>query len=85
MPARAGGATRAVVIRTGAADGLLIAPIGSTGRWAALRALHQAMQRLRENGSRPSLSFVIAIAEDGRIVPGRDPSASVFLLGYRST
>jgi hypothetical protein len=42
------------------------------------------MARLRQAGLRPWLSFVIAIAEDGRIVPGRDPEASVFLLGYRT-
>jgi hypothetical protein len=42
------------------------------------------MARLREAGLRPGLSFVFALAEDGRIVPGRDPEASVFVLGYRA-
>jgi hypothetical protein len=42
------------------------------------------MARLRQAGLQPWLSFVIAIAEDGRIVPGRDPEARVFLLGYRT-
>jgi hypothetical protein len=42
------------------------------------------MARLRQDGLRPGLSFVVALAADGRIVPGRHPDASVFLLGYRT-
>jgi hypothetical protein len=83
MPARTA-PVAATIVRTSAADGLMMAPIRKGGAWAALRALHEAMARLREAGARPGLSFVIALAEDGRIVHGRDPDASVFLLGYRS-
>ncbi len=85
MPARiARGADRATIARTTPADGLMVAPIRTGGRWAALRALHEGMHRLRYDGLRPALSFVIAIAEDGRIVPGRDPAAAIFILGYRA-
>jgi hypothetical protein len=62
----------------------MLAPVSARGRWAALRALHEGMARLREAGLRPGLSFVFALADDGRIVPGRDPEASVFVLGYRA-
>ena len=85
MPARtARGSTRATIARTSAADGLMLAPIRTSGRWAALRALHEGMHRLRAEGLQPALSFVIAIADDGRIVPGRDPAAALFILGYRA-
>jgi hypothetical protein len=85
MPARtARGAARATIARTTTADGLMVAPIRAGGRWAALRALHEGMHRLRDDGLKPALSFVIAIAEDGRIVPGRDPAAVLFVLGYRA-
>jgi hypothetical protein len=85
MPARtARGAGRATIVRTGTADGLMLAPIRPRGRWAALRALHRGMHELRGEGMQPVLSFVIALAQDGRIVPGRDPEASIFLLGYRA-
>jgi hypothetical protein len=84
MPARSTRASlRPTVLQSGA-DGLMLAPVGSRGRWGALRALHEGMARLREAGLRPGLSFVFALAEDGRIVPGRDPEASVFVLGYRA-
>jgi hypothetical protein len=83
MPAKTRSSS-ATIIRTSAADGLMLAAVRPGGRWAALRALHQGMARLRQAGLRPWLSFVIAIAEDGRIVRGRDPEASVFLLGYRT-
>jgi hypothetical protein len=85
MPARtARGAARATIARTTPADGLMLAPIRTGGRWAALRALHEGMHNLRDQGLQPALSFVIAIAEDGRIVPGRDPAAALFILGYRA-
>jgi hypothetical protein len=74
----------ASIIRTSPADGLMVAAVRPGGRWSALRALHEGMARLRQGGLRPDLSFVVALADDGRIVPGRDPEASVFLLGYRS-
>jgi hypothetical protein len=83
MPARTRSSS-ATIIRTSTVDGLMVAALRPGGRWAALRALHQGMARLRQAGLQPWLSFVIAIAEDGRIVPGRDPEARVFLLGYRT-
>jgi hypothetical protein len=65
------------------ADGLLVAPVGSHGRWAALRALRDGMNGLRRGGIAPHLSFIVALARDGRIVPGKDPDAALFVLGYR--
>ncbi len=85
MPARTSRSNPASIFPTSSADGLMVASVRTGGRWAALRALHDGMHRLRQAGLRPALSFVIAVADDGRIVPGRDPEASVFLLGYRAS
>jgi hypothetical protein len=38
---------------------------------------------VRREGLFPAVSYVYAISGDGRIVPGRDPGAAVFLLAYR--
>ena len=65
------------------ADGLVLAPVAERGPWAALRALRTAMIELRRAGLFPAVSYVYAISGDGRIVPGRDPGAAVFLLAYR--
>lgn len=83
MPAN-GRRSSATLIRTADADGLMVASVRPGGRWAALRALHQGMARLRNAGLSPDLAFVVALADDGRVVAGRDPEASVFLLGYRT-
>jgi hypothetical protein len=64
-------------------DGLLLVPIGARGAWGALRSVHQAMASLRQNGSSPRTAFVVAMSPEGRIVPGRDREASVFVVGYR--
>ncbi len=64
-------------------DGILLAPVSGQGPWTALRELHGAMAGLRRGGRTPELTFVHAIAHDGRIVPGRHPEAAVFVLGYR--
>jgi hypothetical protein len=64
-------------------DGILLAPVSGRGPWTALRELHGAMAGLRREGLTPELTFVHAIATDGRIVPGRHPEAAVFVLGYR--
>jgi hypothetical protein len=72
------------IIRMSPAEGLMVAGVRPGGRCSALRALHEGMARLRQDGLRPGLSFVVALAADGRIVPGRHPDASVFLLGYRT-
>jgi hypothetical protein len=53
------------------------------GAWEALRGLHAAMADLRGGGLFPKLTFVYAIAEDGRLVHGRHPDAAIFVLGYR--
>jgi hypothetical protein len=81
MPANRATSTM-VSSRTG--DGLLVAPIGARGRWAALRSLRAGMAALRKAGGHPVLDFVLALSEDGRPVPGRSPDASLFVLGYRS-
>ena len=74
------------LIRTAPAEGLIMARVGPRGRWAALRALHGAMADVRRlRGDEVGLAFIVALAADGRIVPGRDPAATVFVLGYRST
>ena len=64
-------------------DGMLLAPVAGRGTWGALRDLHETMAGLRRDGLAPELTFVYAIAGDGRIVPGRHPDAAVFVLGYR--
>jgi hypothetical protein len=61
-------------------DGLIIAPIDGGGVWSALRALRRGMQRLGEGGH---AAFITAMSSDGRIVTGRDPDASVLVMGYR--
>ena len=66
-----------------APDGMLLAPVTDQGLWEALRELHEAMAGIRRGGRAPELSFVYAISDDGRIVPGRHPDAAVFVLGYR--
>lgn len=63
-------------------DGLLLAPIGHRGMWPALRTLRTGMAGLRRGGLRPRMTFVIALAEDGHVVPGRHPDARLFILGY---
>lgn len=69
-------------VPTKLAEGVLVAPIGPRGRWAALRALRAGMSELRNTGSRPVLRFVLALAEDGRVVSGRSPEAVLFVLAY---
>jgi hypothetical protein len=64
-------------------EGLLAAHVGRRGKWAALRSLHAAMADVRKVHGEASLSFIMALAGDGRLVSGRDPDAAVFLLGYR--
>ncbi len=66
------------------ADGLLVAALGHRGRWSALRDLRAGMAELRQAGRDPSLSFVMALSGDGRVVAGRDPDVALFVLGYRS-
>ncbi len=83
MPARDTPADTPVEVLSARTDGVLLVPIGARGAWGALRSVHQAMASLRENGSSPKAAFVVAMAPDGRIVPGRDREASVFMVGYR--
>jgi hypothetical protein len=66
-----------------APDGILMAEVTGHGPWGALRDVHAAMAGLRREGRVPELTFVYAIAGDGRIVPGRHPDAAVFVVGYR--
>lgn len=64
------------------ADGLLVAAIREEGVWAALCALRQGMLGLA--APRPRASFVAAITDDGRLVRGQDPDATLLVLGYRA-
>ena len=64
-------------------DGILLAQVSGHGPWTALRELHGAMAGLRREGRTPELTFVHALARNGRIVPGRHPEAAVFVVGYR--
>lgn len=82
MPARN---TPSVEVLSARTDGVLLVPIGPRGVWGALRSVHRAMASLRDNGSSPKTAFVVAMSPDGRIVPGRDQEASVFVVGYRLT
>jgi hypothetical protein len=68
---------------TAPADGLLMASLERRGRWSALRDLRAGMAELRQAGEDPSLSFVMAVSRDGRLVGGRDPDVALFILGYR--
>ena len=85
MPAMNTPADTSVEVLSARTDGVLLVPIGARGVWGALRSVHQAMASLRENGSSPKAAFVVAMAPDGRIVPGRHREASVFVVGYRMT
>lgn len=82
MPANT---TSSATVPAKVADGLLVAPIGTRGRWAALRSLRAGMAALRDAGEQPVLHFVMALSEDGRLVSGRSPDASIFVLAYRVT
>jgi hypothetical protein len=65
-------------------DGVLLVPIGPRGNWpAALRSAHRPMASLRDSGAMPRTAFVVAMSSEGRIVPGRNGEASVFVVGYR--
>ncbi len=63
-------------------DGLILAPIDGSA-WNALRALRSAMAGLHRSGRRARLSWILAVSRDGRIVPGRDIHAVLFVMGYR--
>lgn len=63
--------------------GLVSVPVGPNGRWGALRDLRAAMADVRTHGADPRLSFIVALARDGRVVSGRDPDVAMFVLGYR--
>jgi len=65
------------------ADGLLLAPIGDGGTWAAIRALRSGMRRVT-GGTAPRAAFLTAISGEGRVVTQDDPRASVLVLGYRT-
>ncbi|MGH2766287.1 MAG: hypothetical protein ACRDKA_10300 [Actinomycetota bacterium] len=66
-----------------AADGIVLAPIGGPGPWHALGALRGAMRELRNQGLRPRVSYVFAVAADGRIVPSRGDDAVLLVMAYR--
>jgi hypothetical protein len=75
---------QATVIEVGTSvDGVLLAPIPSRGPWSAMRAMRSAMAQMRQRGLAPRLAFVYALTRGGRIVAGRNPDATLFVLGYR--
>ncbi len=63
-------------------SGLVTVPVGPTGKWGALRDLRSAMAEIRRTAGEPHLTFIVALASDGRVVSGRDPDAALFVLGY---
>jgi hypothetical protein len=65
------------------ADGIVLAPLRGRGPWRALRVLRRAMRDLREQGVSPEVSYVFAVAEDGRIVPSRGEEAVVLVMAFR--
>lgn len=69
--------------RGSALGGLVTVPVGPNGKWGALRDLRSAMADVRKSAGDPRLMFIVALADDGRVVSGRDPDAAVFVLGYR--
>jgi hypothetical protein len=75
-------APSSAVITDRSVDGLIVAPI-RRGPWAALRSLRAAMAELRRRHQSPRVSWVLAIDDRGRIVPGRAADAAVFVLAYR--
>lgn len=75
---------QATIVEVGTSvDGVLLAPIPGRGPWPAMRALRSAMAQMRRRGLAPRLAFVYAFTRGGRIVAGRDPEATLFVLGYR--
>jgi hypothetical protein len=65
------------------ADGIVTAPLTGTGPWRALRTLRTAMRDLRRHGVSPEVSYVFAVAEDGRIVPSRGDDAVILVMAFR--
>lgn len=65
------------------ANGIVMTPLRGIGPWRALGALRTAMRDLRRRGMSPRVSYVFAVAEDGRIVPSRGDDAVSLVLGYR--
>jgi hypothetical protein len=65
------------------ADGIVITPMMGIGPRRALGALRTAMRDLRRRGMSPRVSYVFAVAEDGRIVPSRGDDAVILVLAYR--
>lgn len=66
-----------------AADGLVVAPVAGPGPWGALAGLRTAMRDLRRQGLAPHVSYVFAVARDGRIVPARGEDAALFVMAFR--
>jgi len=60
--------------------GILVSAIGDEGAWATLRRLRAGM---RAAGAEARLSFLLALAADGRIVDLSSPDGTVFVAGYR--
>jgi hypothetical protein len=65
------------------ADGVVLAPLTGRGPWRALGALRRAMRDLRRRGVSPQVSYVFAVADDGRIVPSRGDEAVVLVMAFR--
>ena len=65
------------------ADGVVLAPLEGRGPWPALGVLRTTMRDLRRRGMSPKVSYVFAVAEDGRIVPTRGDEAVVLVMAFR--
>lgn len=65
------------------ADGIVLAPLEGRGPWSALGVLRRAMRDLRQRGATPEVSYVFAVADDGRIVPSRGDEAVVLVMAFR--
>lgn len=65
------------------ADGIVLAPLAGRGPWRALGVLRRAMRDLRRRGMSPRVSYVFAVADDGRIVPSRGEEAVVLVMAFR--
>jgi hypothetical protein len=65
------------------ADGVVLAPIPGRGSWQALGVLRGAMRDLRRRGMSPQVSYVFAVADDGRIVPSHGDEAVALVMAFR--
>ena len=61
--------------------GVLMAPVGGEGTWAALKELRAGLRDLRAQGT-PKVLFIDALDEGGKVVAPHDSGAVAVVLGY---